>query len=270
MDLRDAFDRYLGAGRPAYLDKRRIDDPRGDRPGASLWRDRGARASRAGRKPGAARRHLPAMGLDGVEVIHPSHSAEDRARLLALTSHLDVGSERRIGFTRGRRAIRVVGAMKVPGEWLDLQRARARCGAPRVGLVRCLTRTGQSTSRAGDRRSTSRRSRARGWTGARRVRHRACTFTRRGQWSTKPCGSSRRPARKATLFQADLTRPDEPGRWFATCVASFGRLDVVVNSAAVMLRMPFGNVTAADWDSVLNLNLRAPFLIAQEACTSPS
>jgi pteridine reductase len=32
-----------------------------------------------------------------------------------------------------------------------------------------------------------------------------------------------------------------------------------------MVRMPVGEVTAKDWDSVLNLNLRAPFLIAQEA-----
>ena len=70
---------------------------------------------------------------------------------------------------------------------------------------------------------------------------------------------------KATLFQADLTSPDEPVRLVRDVVASFSRLDVVVNSAAVMIRMPFGNITAADWDSVLNLNLRAPFLIAQEA-----
>ena len=45
--------------------------------------------------PGPDGRHerierLAAMGLDGVEVIHPSHSAEDRARLLALTKHLNL------------------------------------------------------------------------------------------------------------------------------------------------------------------------------------
>ena len=70
---------------------------------------------------------------------------------------------------------------------------------------------------------------------------------------------------QAKLFQADLTHPDEPAKLVRDVVSSFGRLDVVVNSAAVMIRMPFGNITAKDWDSVLNLNLRAPFLIAQEA-----
>jgi NAD(P)-dependent dehydrogenase (short-subunit alcohol dehydrogenase family) len=46
---------------------------------------------------------------------------------------------------------------------------------------------------------------------------------------------------------------------------SVGRLDVLINSAAVMLRMPMGGISADDWDAVLNLNLRAPFLISQEA-----
>lgn len=70
---------------------------------------------------------------------------------------------------------------------------------------------------------------------------------------------------KATLFQADLTTNDAPARLVRDVVAEAGRLDVVINSAAVMLRMPIGEVTAEDWDTVLNLNLRAPFLIAQEA-----
>jgi pteridine reductase len=70
---------------------------------------------------------------------------------------------------------------------------------------------------------------------------------------------------KATPFQADLTRPDAPAQLVRDVVASCGRLDVVVNSAAVMIRMPVGEVKASDWDAVLDLNLRAPFLIAQEA-----
>ena len=70
---------------------------------------------------------------------------------------------------------------------------------------------------------------------------------------------------KATVFQADLTDPEAPSRLVREVVATVGRLDVVVNSASVMLRMPLGKVSSADWDSVLDLNLRAPFLIAQEA-----
>jgi predicted metal-dependent phosphoesterase TrpH len=124
MDLRDAFDRYLGAGRPAYLDKRRISIPEAmelvhrcggiavlAHPGSHGNRERLAELAR--------------MGLDGVEVIHPSHSAEDRARLLALAQHLNLvpsGGSDSHGSSDG---VRVVGAMKVPGEWLELQVDRA-------------------------------------------------------------------------------------------------------------------------------------------------
>ena len=70
---------------------------------------------------------------------------------------------------------------------------------------------------------------------------------------------------RATAFAGDLTRPEVPGRLVAEVVAAFGSLDVLVNSAAVMVRTPFGAVTAEQWDSIMALNLRAPFLLAQAA-----
>lgn len=124
MDLRDAFDRYLGAGRPAYLDKRRITIPEA----IELVHRSGGIAVLAHPGPDATHdrvERLAAMGLDGVEVIHPSHSADDRARLLSLTKHLNLvpsGGSDSHGSADG---IRVVGAMKVPAEWLGLQLARA-------------------------------------------------------------------------------------------------------------------------------------------------
>ena len=124
MDLRDAFDRYLGAGRPAYLDKRRI----GIAEAIELVHRCGGIAVLAHPGPDGNLLRitaLAAMGLDGVEVIHPSHSAEDRARLLALTSHLGLVPSGGSDSHGGADGIRVVGAMKVPGEWLDLQVARA-------------------------------------------------------------------------------------------------------------------------------------------------
>jgi 3',5'-nucleoside bisphosphate phosphatase len=124
MDLRDAFDRYLGAGRPAYLDKRRVSIPEA----IELIHRCGGIAVLA--HPGPESTHerierLAAMGLDGLEVIHPSHSGDDRARLLSLTKHLNLvpsGGSDSHGSADGTR---VVGAMKVPGEWLELQAARA-------------------------------------------------------------------------------------------------------------------------------------------------
>jgi pteridine reductase len=40
---------------------------------------------------------------------------------------------------------------------------------------------------------------------------------------------------------------------------------VLVNSAAIMRRTPFGEITPDEWDAIFALNLRAPFLLAQAA-----
>ena len=69
----------------------------------------------------------------------------------------------------------------------------------------------------------------------------------------------------AALFQADLTTPDAPARLVRDVAASLARLDAVINSAAGMVRLTVGDITEKDWDSVMDLNLRAPFMIAQEA-----
>jgi pteridine reductase len=46
---------------------------------------------------------------------------------------------------------------------------------------------------------------------------------------------------------------------------AFGRLDVLVNSAAIMRRTPIGEVTPAEWDEMFAINLRSPFFVAQAA-----
>lgn len=65
------------------------------------------------------------------------------------------------------------------------------------------------------------------------------------------------------LFEADLREPAQIQTLAAQVTERFGRLDVLINSAAVLVRQPFGTVTADMWDAVLDLNLRAYFLLAQ-------
>jgi pteridine reductase len=63
-----------------------------------------------------------------------------------------------------------------------------------------------------------------------------------------------------TLAQADLTQPEQINSMLST----FQTLNVLVNSAAFM---PSGNVESLsieNWDTSLDLNLRAPFLLARE------
>ena len=67
----------------------------------------------------------------------------------------------------------------------------------------------------------------------------------------------------AELFAGDLSLPGGPAALALEVDEHFGPLHVLVNSAAVMMRTPFGDVAAEDWDAMFALNLRAPFLLAQ-------
>ena len=70
---------------------------------------------------------------------------------------------------------------------------------------------------------------------------------------------------RATLFQADLSEPSAPASLIDDVVAQLGRLDVLVNSAAIMKRTPLESVTPAEWDTTFALNARAPFFAAVAA-----
>ena len=67
------------------------------------------------------------------------------------------------------------------------------------------------------------------------------------------------------VFRADLRDPDAITRLIIEVEAAFGKLDVLVNNAACFVRQSVLDITAADWDSVMDLNLRAPFFCAQAA-----
>jgi pteridine reductase len=67
------------------------------------------------------------------------------------------------------------------------------------------------------------------------------------------------------LVRGDLRVPGEPERVVNEAAAGLGGLDILVNSAAVMARTPFGEVTVEQWDDMFALNLRAVFFTSQAA-----
>lgn len=70
---------------------------------------------------------------------------------------------------------------------------------------------------------------------------------------------------RAACFAADLTDAAAAAELPRRVAAEMGRLDVLVNSAAVMHRLSFEETTPAQWDAILDLNLRAAFFCAQGA-----
>jgi pteridine reductase len=69
----------------------------------------------------------------------------------------------------------------------------------------------------------------------------------------------------AECFGADLTDAAAASALPGRVAAALGGLDVLVNSAAVMHRIPFGDTTVAQYDAIMDLNLRAHFFVTQGA-----
>lgn len=121
IDLGDAFDRFLGRGRPAFVEKTlpafctvsELVHAEGGLVSVAHLKERGTRAFIE---------RLKGEGLDAVETRHPSHDPDLRARLTEITLKLgllrtggsDWHGDPEPGVTHG-----TIGSQQVPHEWLD-------------------------------------------------------------------------------------------------------------------------------------------------------
>lgn len=70
---------------------------------------------------------------------------------------------------------------------------------------------------------------------------------------------------QAACIPTDVSREPEVVRLVQETVARFGRLDMVVNNAGLGIFGPLAEMTAEQWDSVMAVNVRGPFLLCREA-----
>jgi glucose 1-dehydrogenase len=67
------------------------------------------------------------------------------------------------------------------------------------------------------------------------------------------------------VVQADVSDEEQVAQMFATTIKEFGRLDILVNNAGIQKATPSHELTTADFDRIIAVNLRGPFLCAREA-----
>jgi NAD(P)-dependent dehydrogenase (short-subunit alcohol dehydrogenase family) len=67
------------------------------------------------------------------------------------------------------------------------------------------------------------------------------------------------------MFPADVSQPADCRRLVDTVANSFGRLDILVNMASVYSHRTLDDMTDADWDRALAVDLRGAFACAQAA-----
>jgi NAD(P)-dependent dehydrogenase (short-subunit alcohol dehydrogenase family) len=70
---------------------------------------------------------------------------------------------------------------------------------------------------------------------------------------------------KAFAFQADISQPDGVEALMAAFKEHFDELSILVNSASVFPTADFLDITLDSWNLAMNVNLRAPFLLTQQA-----
>jgi NAD(P)-dependent dehydrogenase (short-subunit alcohol dehydrogenase family) len=86
--------------------------------------------------------------------------------------------------------------------------------------------------------------------------------------SLAPCEETARTVAEATgrtcaAFPADVTVAADVERLVADVETAVGPIDILVNNAGNNIRGPVEQLTEADWDSVLDTNLKGPFLCSR-------
>lgn len=74
-----------------------------------------------------------------------------------------------------------------------------------------------------------------------------------------------RLGRRAIAIGADVSSSADVARLIDETERHFGRLDILINSASLFERKPVAEITEADWDRVLGVNLKGPFMLSQRA-----
>jgi NAD(P)-dependent dehydrogenase (short-subunit alcohol dehydrogenase family) len=73
---------------------------------------------------------------------------------------------------------------------------------------------------------------------------------------------------RAEFGMFDLSDVEDVKRMVDAALASFGRVDILVNNAGIRIRHPFGEFSAADFDQLIAVNVRAAFLASQAVVPS--
>lgn len=70
---------------------------------------------------------------------------------------------------------------------------------------------------------------------------------------------------EAIIFKADVSKEDQVKAMFAAALAEFGHLDILIANAGLQKDAPFVDMSLADWQFVIDVNLTGQFLCAREA-----
>jgi 3-oxoacyl-[acyl-carrier protein] reductase len=68
----------------------------------------------------------------------------------------------------------------------------------------------------------------------------------------------------AIKYKADVTDRDSIKRMFQKVSSEFRAIDILINNAGINIRGTFDEISDPDWDKVMSVNLKGPFICCQE------
>src|ERR1700732_845590 len=91
----------------------------------------------------------------------------------------------------------------------------------------------------------------------------AGTYRERADAANAVCGEIKKIGKKAIAGQADVSVSGDVRRMVAGIEAHLGGIDILVNNAAIAHPRKFEEITEAEWNEVLTVNLKSVFLVTQ-------
>jgi 3-oxoacyl-[acyl-carrier protein] reductase len=98
---------------------------------------------------------------------------------------------------------------------------------------------------------------------ARAGAHVAVNYRERADAANAICGEIIGTGRKAIAIQADVSVSADVTRMVAEIAAHLGGIDILVNNAGIAHPRKLEDITEAEWDEVLTVNLKSVFLVTQ-------
>jgi 3-oxoacyl-[acyl-carrier protein] reductase len=93
----------------------------------------------------------------------------------------------------------------------------------------------------------------------------AVNYRERADAASSVCSEITGMGRKAIAVQADVSVSADVRRMVAEVEANLGGIDILVNNAAIAHPRKLEEITEAEWDEVLTVNLKSVFLVTQAA-----
>jgi NAD(P)-dependent dehydrogenase (short-subunit alcohol dehydrogenase family) len=93
----------------------------------------------------------------------------------------------------------------------------------------------------------------------------ALVYNRSREEADETAAAVRALGRRALTVQADVASEHACNDAVASVIRELGRLDILINMASFYSSKPFDQLSAADWDRQLSVDLRASFLFARAA-----